>query len=451
MVRKLFGTDGVRGTANQEPITAETALRLAMAAGTYFSPVSDKQRPLAVIGKDTRLSGYMLESAMVAGFTTVGMDVILVGPMVTPGVAMLTRSLRADLGVMLSASHNPYHDNGLKFFGPDGFKLSDEIELGLENIIRGIDDSVRVSPKHLGRAMRLDDAAGRYIEMAKGTFPKGLRLDGLKLVVDCANGAAYKLAPKVFFELGADVIALGVEPDGFNINRDCGAMAPQSLQEAVKSNNAHAGIALDGDADRIVLVDEKGKVVDGDQILGALANAWLKKDDLNGGGIVTSVMSNLGLELYLNSKGLKLCRTHVGDRYVLEYMRQHGYNLGGEQSGHIILSDYASTGDGIIAALQILSIALTEGKSISEVTCLFEPVPQLLRNIKVKDANKFDDTILRTISEKAETQIGKMGRVLIRKSGTEQVLRVMVESEDEVLMLKLVDEINSKLLECEAK
>ena len=451
MVRKLFGTDGVRGTANQEPITAETALRLAMAAGTYFSPVSDKQRPLAVIGKDTRLSGYMLESAMVAGFTTVGMDVILVGPMVTPGVAMLTRSLRADLGVMLSASHNPYHDNGLKFFGPDGFKLSDEIELGLENIIRGIDDSVRVSPKHLGRAMRLDDAAGRYIEMAKGTFPKGLRLDGLKLVVDCANGAAYKLAPKVFFELGADIIALGVEPDGFNINRDCGAMAPQSLQEAVKSNNAHAGIALDGDADRIVLVDEKGKVVDGDQILGALANAWLKKDDLNGGGIVTSVMSNLGLELYLNSKGLKLCRTHVGDRYVLEYMRQHGYNLGGEQSGHIILSDYASTGDGIIAALQILSIALTEGKSISEVTCLFEPVPQLLRNIKVKDANKFDDTILRSISETAETQIGKMGRVLIRKSGTEQVLRVMVESEDEVLMLKLVDDINSKLLECEAK
>ena len=336
MVRKLFGTDGVRGTANQEPITAETALRLAMAAGTYFSPVSDKQRPLAVIGKDTRLSGYMLESAMVAGFTTVGMDVILVGPMVTPGVAMLTRSLRADLGVMLSASHNPYHDNGLKFFGPDGFKLSDEIELGLENIIRDIDDSVRVVPKHLGRAMRLDDAAGRYIEMAKGTFPKGLRLDGLKLVVDCANGAAYKLAPKVFFELGADIIALGVEPDGFNINRDCGAMAPQSLQEAVKSNNAHAGIALDGDADRIVLVDEKGKVVDGDQILGALANAWLKTDELNGGGIVTTVMSNLGLELYLNSKGLKLCRTHVGDRYVLEYMRQHGYNLGGEQSGHIL-------------------------------------------------------------------------------------------------------------------
>ena len=289
MVRKLFGTDGVRGTANQEPITAETALRLAMAAGTYFSPVSDKQRPLAVIGKDTRLSGYMLESAMVAGFTTVGMDVILVGPMVTPGVAMLTRSLRADLGVMLSASHNPYHDNGLKFFGPDGFKLSDEIELGLENIIRDIDDSVRVVPKHLGRAMRLDDAAGRYIEMAKGTFPKGLRLDGLKLVVDCANGAAYKLAPKVFFELGADIIAIGVEPDGFNINRDCGAMAPQSLQEAVKSNNAHAGIALDGDADRIVLVDEKGKVVDGDQILGALANAWLKTDELNGGGIVTTI------------------------------------------------------------------------------------------------------------------------------------------------------------------
>ena len=451
MVRKLFGTDGVRGTANLEPITAETALRLSMAAGTYFSPVSDKQRPLAVIGKDTRLSGYMLESAMVAGFTTVGMDVILVGPMVTPGVAMLTRSLRADLGVMLSASHNPYHDNGIKFFGPDGFKLSDEIELSLETIIRDIDDSVRVSPKHLGRARRLDDAAGRYIEMAKGTFPKGLRLDGLKLVVDCANGAAYKLAPKVFFELGADIVALGVEPDGFNINHDCGAMAPQPLQEAVKSNNAHAGIALDGDADRIVLVDEKGKVVDGDQILGALANAWLKTDELNGGGIVTTVMSNLGLEIYLNSKGLKLCRTQVGDRYVLEYMQQHGFNLGGEQSGHIILSDYASTGDGIIAALQVLSIALTEGKPISDVTRLFEPVPQLLRNIKVKDANNFDDTILRSISETAEKQIDKMGRVLIRKSGTESVLRVMVESEDEVLMLKLVDDINSKLLEYEAK
>ena len=396
MTRKLFGTDGVRGTANREPITAETALKLAMAAGSYFTPVSGKQRPLAVIGKDTRLSGYMLESAMVAGFTAVGMDVVLVGPMVTPGIAMLTRSLRADLGVMLSASHNPYHDNGIKFFGPDGFKLSDEIELSLENIITSIDDSVRVSPMNLGRARRLDDAAGRYIEMAKGTFPKGLRLDGLKLVVDCANGAAYKLAPKVFFELGADIVALGVEPDGFNINRDCGAMAPASLIESVKMHKADAGIALDGDADRLILVDETGSVVDGDQILAALAAAWLKTGELKGDGIVTTVMSNHGLEVFLNSKGLKVYRTNVGDRYVLEYMRQNGFNLGGEQSGHIIMSDYSSTGDGIIAALKVLSIALTERKPISEITRAFKPVPQLLKNIQIRGAQTFDEGKLRT-------------------------------------------------------
>ena len=445
MTRKLFGTDGVRGTANREPITAETALKLAMAAGSYFTPVSGKQRPLAVIGKDTRLSGYMLESAMVAGFTAVGMDVVLVGPMVTPGIAMLTRSLRADLGVMLSASHNPYHDNGIKFFGPDGFKLSDEIELSLENIITSIDDSVRVSPMNLGRARRLDDAAGRYIEMAKGTFPKGLRLDGLKLVVDCANGAAYKLAPKVFFELGADIVALGVEPDGFNINRDCGAMAPASLIESVKMHKADAGIALDGDADRLILVDETGSVVDGDQILAALAASWLKTGELKGDGIVTTVMSNHGLEVFLNSKGLKVYRTNVGDRYVLEYMRQNGFNLGGEQSGHIIMSDYSSTGDGIIAALKVLSIALTERKPISEITRAFKPVPQLLKNIQIRGAQTFDEGKLRTISETAEKRIGKKGRVLIRKSGTEPVLRVMVESEDEVLMQKIVDDISSEL------
>ena len=406
MTRKLFGTDGVRGTANREPITAETALKLAMAAGSYFTPVSGKQRPLAVIGKDTRLSGYMLESAMVAGFTAVGMDVVLVGPMVTPGIAMLTRSLRADLGVMLSASHNPYHDNGIKFFGPDGFKLSDEIELSLENIITSIDDSVRVPPMNLGRARRLDDAAGRYIEMAKGTFPRGLRLDGLKLVVDCANGAAYKLAPKVFFELGADIVALGVEPDGFNINRDCGAMAPASLIESVKMHKADAGIALDGDADRLILVDETGSVVDGDQILAALATAWLKTGELKGDGIVTTVMSNHGLEVFLNSKGLKVYRTNVGDRYVLEYMRQNGFNLGGEQSGHIIMSDYSSTGDGIIAALKVLSIALTERKPISEITRAFKPVPQLLKNIQIRGAQTFDEGKLRTISETAEKRIG---------------------------------------------
>ena len=336
-MRKFFGTDGVRGPANQEPMTAETALKIAMAAGRYFAPETGKQRPLAVIGKDTRLSGYMLEPAMVAGFTAIGMDVILVGPMPTPGVAMLTRSLRADLGVMLSASHNPFYDNGIKLFGPDGYKLSDEIEVCIENLINN-QNRKRAGPSELGRAKRLDDAAGRYIEIAKGSFPKGLTLGGLKIVVDCANGAAYKLAPKVFFELGADVIPIGVEPDGFNINHHCGAIAPKSIQEAVLSNEADVGIALDGDADRLVLVDQLGNTVDGDQIMAAIATAWQSMGRLKSDNIVGTAMSNLGLEKYLKTRNLNLFRTEVGDRYVLEYMRANGCNLGGEQSGHITVS-----------------------------------------------------------------------------------------------------------------
>ncbi|MBH68789.1 MAG: phosphoglucosamine mutase [Rhodospirillaceae bacterium] len=445
MRRKLFGTDGVRGTANEEPVTAETALKLAMAAGRYFAPVSGKQRPLAVIGKDTRLSGYMLESAMVAGFTAIGMDVVLVGPMVTPGVAMLTRSLRADLGVMLSASHNPYSDNGIKLFGPDGFNLSDEIETSIENLVNTVEDGVRAKSDELGRARRLDDAAGRYIETAKGTFPKGLRLDGLKLVIDCANGAAYNLAPRVFFELGAEVIPLGVNPDGFNINQDCGAVAPEGLSEAVLLHGAHAGIALDGDADRLVLVDEFGLVVDGDQTMAAIATAWQTNNQLKGDGIVSTVMSNLGLERYLFSKGLVLHRTDVGDRYVLEYMRQHGMNLGGEQSGHIIMSDYATTGDGIIAALQVLAISLSKQKSMSEVTRIFTPVPQILKNITIEKPGSIGSEIIKRLQEMAEERIKDNGRILIRKSGTEPVLRVMIEGENRELIGRVVDDISTEI------
>ena len=402
-MRKFFGTDGVRGPANEEPMTAETALKIAMAAGLYFAPETGKQRPLAVIGKDTRLSGYMLEPAMVAGFTAIGMDVILVGPMPTPGVAMLTRSLRADLGVMLSASHNPFYDNGIKLFGPDGYKLSDEIEVCIENLINN-QDKKRAGPSELGRAKRLDDAAGRYIEIAKGSFPKGLTLGGLKIVVDCANGAAYKLAPKVFFELGADVVPIGVEPDGFNINYHCGAVAPKSIREAVLSNNADVGIALDGDADRLVLVDQLGNTVDGDQILAAIATAWQSLNRLKSNDIVGTAMSNLGLEKYLKTRNLNLFRTEVGDRYVLEYMRANGCNLGGEQSGHIILSDYATTGDGIIAALQMLAIAVSANKTINEITRVFDPLPQQLLNLRIGNINPLDEEEVKKIIKQGQSR-----------------------------------------------
>ena len=437
MMRKFFGTDGVRGPANQEPMTAETALKIAMAAGRYFAPETGKQRPLAVIGKDTRLSGYMLEPAMVAGFTAIGMDVILVGPMPTPGVAMLTRSLRADLGVMLSASHNPFYDNGIKLFGPDGYKLSDEIEVCIEKLINN-QDKKRAGPSELGRAKRLDDAAGRYIEIAKGSFPKGLTLGGLKIVVDCANGAAYKLAPKVFFELGADVIPIGVEPDGFNINHHCGAIAPKSIQEAVLSNKADVGIALDGDADRLVLVDQLGNTVDGDQIMAAIATEWQSLGRLKSDNIVGTTMSNLGLEKYLKTKNLNLFRTEVGDRYVLEYMRANGCNLGGEQSGHIIMSDYATTGDGIIAALQMLAIAVSTNKTINEITRVFEPLPQQLLNLRIGNINPLEEEEVKKLITQGQSRLGEQGRVLIRKSGTEPLIRVMVEGQCQEMVAEIV-------------
>ena len=437
MMRKFFGTDGVRGPANEEPMTAETALKIAMAAGRYFAPETGKQRPLAVIGKDTRLSGYMLEPAMVAGFTAIGMDVILVGPMPTPGVAMLTRSLRADLGVMLSASHNPFYDNGIKLFGPDGYKLSDEIEVCIENLINN-QNKKRAGPSELGRAKRLDDAAGRYIEIAKGSFPKGLTLGGLKIVVDCANGAAYKLAPKVFFELGADVIPIGVEPDGFNINHHCGAIAPKRIQEAVISNEADVGIALDGDADRLVLVDQLGNTVDGDQIMAAIATEWQSLGRLKSDNIVGTTMSNLGLEKYLKTKNLNLFRTEVGDRYVLEYMRANGCNLGGEQSGHIIMSDYATTGDGIIAALQMLAIAVSTNKTINEITRVFEPLPQQLLNLRIGNINPLEEEEVKKLIKQGQSRLGEQGRVLIRKSGTEPLIRVMVEGQCQEMVAEIV-------------
>ena len=437
MMRKFFGTDGVRGPANEEPMTAETALKIAMAAGRYFAPETGKQRPLAVIGKDTRLSGYMLEPAMVAGFTAIGMDVILVGPMPTPGVAMLTRSLRADLGVMLSASHNPFYDNGIKLFGPDGYKLSDEIEVCIEKLINN-QDKKRAGPSELGRAKRLDDAAGRYIEIAKGSFPKGLTLGGLKIVVDCANGAAYKLAPKVFFELGADVIPIGVEPDGFNINHHCGAIAPKRIQEAVISNEADVGIALDGDADRLVLVDQLGNTVDGDQIMAAIATEWQSLGRLKSDNIVGTTMSNLGLEKYLKTKNLNLFRTEVGDRYVLEYMRANGCNLGGEQSGHIIMSDYATTGDGIIAALQMLAIAVSTNKTINEITRVFEPLPQQLLNLRIGNINPLEEEEVKKLITQGQSRLGEQGRVLVRKSGTEPLIRVMVEGQCQEMVAEIV-------------
>jgi phosphoglucosamine mutase len=382
---------------------------------------------------------------MVAGFTAIGMDVILVGPMPTPGVAMLTRSLRADLGVMLSASHNPYYDNGIKLFGPDGCKLSDEIEVSIENIMNSVGDGKRAGSKDLGRAQRLDDAAGRYIEIVKGTFPKGLRLGNLKIVVDCANGAAYKLAPKVFFELGAEVIPIGVEPDGFNINRDCGAISPANVRDSVLLHKADVGIALDGDADRLIIVDELGNVVDGDQIMAAIATAWQISGQLKGAGVVSTVMSNLGLEHYLISRGLNFYRTDVGDRYVLEHMKVNGFNLGGEQSGHIIMSDYTSTGDGIIAALQVLAIAVAKEKPMSEITRVFKPFPQYLKNIPIGKINPLEAPSVKKVIKRGESLLDKQGRVLVRKSGTEPLVRVMVEGEDEDIVTQIVDDITGEI------
>ncbi|MBL8644964.1 MAG: phosphoglucosamine mutase [Rhodospirillaceae bacterium] len=430
--RRLFGTDGVRGLANTEPMTAEIATRIGMAAGHYFR--RGEHRHTVVIGKDTRLSGYLLEPALTAGFISVGMDVVLVGPIPTPGIAMLTKSLRADLGVMLSASHNPYHDNGIKLFGPDGYKLSDAIEVEMEALITGDLSHARAAPAKLGRAKRLDDAGGRYIEFTKATFPRGLRLDGLKIVVDCAHGAAYKIAPAVFWELGAQVVKVGVEPDGFNINDKCGSLHPDRMRELVVSHNAHLGLALDGDADRVLLCDEHGAMIDGDQVLGVIAKQWQQDGQLEGNAVVATVMSNLGLERYLKSLGLGLKRTSVGDRYVVEEMKAGGFNLGGEQSGHIIMGRHATTGDGIIAALQVLAALVQSKKPASQAIRVFNAVPQKLQNVRLKDGVKADD-ILGLATVKAaigdvEKRLNGKGRLLIRKSGTEPLIRIMAEADD---------------------
>ncbi len=439
MARKLFGTDGIRGKANVEPMTAETALRVAMAAGHRFT--RGDHRHLVVVGKDTRLSNYMIEPAMQAGFTAMGMDVVLVGPMPTPAVAMLTRSLRADLGVMISASHNLFEDNGIKLFGPDGYKLSDEVEEEIETLIEGgLLDHLAASNK-LGRARRLDDARGRYIEFVKHSFPRGLRLDGLKVVVDCANGAAYKVAPTVFHELGADVIAMAIEPDGTNINKDCGATSTEALQQQVVAHGADLGVALDGDADRVILCDETGAVVDGDQVMAMIARSWQADGRIAGGGVVATVMSNLGLEKYLETIDLNLVRASVGDRYVLEKMRAGNFNLGGEQSGHLILSDYSTTGDGLIAALQVLAGLVSAGAPMSAFSHVFEPYPQLLKNVRVSDRSAMDAPAVKTAISEAEAQMGGDGRVLIRPSGTEPLIRVMAEGLDEAVVTSVVDEI----------
>jgi phosphoglucosamine mutase len=438
MMRKLFGTDGIRGTANIEPMTPETALKVAMAVGQCFKNGAHKH--LVVIGKDTRLSGYMLEPALTAGFVTMGMDVVLVGPLPTPAIAMLTRSLRADIGVVLSASHNPYSDNGIKLFGRDGYKLSDEIEQKIEAALaKG--PSRRASPAELGRVKRLDDAGGRYIEFVKQSFPRGLRLDGLRIVVDCAHGAAYKVAPTVFWELGAEVFSLGVSPDGLNINRECGALSPDQMRREVLARRADIGIALDGDADRLIVADEHGTILDGDQLMALIATGLSRSSRLAGGALVATVMSNLGLERYLAEQQIGLHRTAVGDRYVVEKMRSLGCNLGGEQSGHIILADYATTGDGLIAALQVLASIVETGRPASAVCRLFAPVPQYAKSVRYGELMPLDlPAVQRAIGE-GEVRLGATGRLVVRPSGTEPMIRVMAEGEDEELVASVVDEL----------
>jgi phosphoglucosamine mutase len=438
MAGKYFGTDGIRGRANGK-ITAELAMKVGQAAGLAFQRGDHRHR--VVIGKDTRLSGYMIEYAMVAGFTSVGIDVLLLGPVPTPAVAMLTRSMRCDLGVMISASHNPFEDNGIKLFGPDGYKLSDEIEADIEKLM-DTEIAPRLSKSRgLGRAKRIESVHARYIEFAKRTLPRNLSLEGLRIVVDCANGAAYKVAPEALWELGAEVFSIGVEPDGFNINRDVGSTAPEALAAKVREMRADIGIALDGDADRVLIIDEKGHVVDGDQLMAVVAQSWQADGRLAKPGIVATVMSNLGLERHLASIGLALERTAVGDRYVLERMIEKGYNLGGEQSGHIILSDYATTGDGLVAALQVLAVVRRQEKPVSEICHRFEPLPQILRNVRYKGGRPLDtEGVIKAIAA-AEARLGDHGRLVIRPSGTEPVIRVMAEADDRDLVERLVDDV----------
>ena len=437
MARKHFGTDGIRGRANGV-ITPDLAMRVAQATGILFQRGDHRHR--VVIGKDTRLSGYMIESAMQAGFTSVGMDVLLLGPMPTPAVAMLTRSMRADVGIMISASHNPYEDNGIKLFGPDGYKLSDELELKIEAMIDA--PSIKLARSEtVGRAKRVDDVVARYIEFAKMTLPRHLSLDGLRIVIDCANGAAYKVAPEALWELGAEVFSIGVEPDGFNINRQVGSTAPDALVKKVREMRADIGIALDGDADRVLIVDETGRVVDGDQLMAAVAEYWHEDGRLSRPGIVATLMSNFGLERYLGTLGLSLARTAVGDRYVLEHMRQHGYNLGGEQSGHIILSDYVTTGDGLVAALQVMALVKRRNRPVSEVCRRFEPMPQILKNVRFEAGRKLPEDKVAAAVEAGKARLGATGRLIIRASGTEPVVRVMGEGEDHALVESVVDDV----------
>ncbi|WP_041375380.1 phosphoglucosamine mutase [Polymorphum gilvum] len=438
-MRRYFGTDGIRGTANIHPMTAEVALKVGMAAGLMFRNGGYRNR--VVIGKDTRLSGYMLENALVAGFTSVGLDVFLLGPMPTPAVAMLTRSLRADLGVMISASHNPFGDNGIKFFGPDGYKLSDEIELQIEGLIDSDLTSRLSASTDLGRAKRIDGAQQRYIEFAKRTLPREMSLEGLRVVIDCANGAAYKVAPEALWELGAEVVSLGVAPDGFNINRDCGSTSTEAVVAKVHEVRADIGIALDGDADRVIIIDEQGRTVDGDQLMAVVAESWQSSGRLSAPGIVATVMSNLGLERYLGGLGLSLARTKVGDRYVVEHMRAEGYNVGGEQSGHIVLSDFATTGDGLIAALQVLACVREQNRSVSEVCRKFEPVPQVLKNVRYAGGTPLETDRVRLAIDDGRSRLGKDGRLVIRASGTEPLIRVMAEGDDAALVNQVVNDI----------
>ncbi|QQX90489.1 phosphoglucosamine mutase [Gluconobacter sphaericus] len=438
--RSLFGTDGIRGTANTAPMTVEIAQKLGQAAGLYFMR-SQNRRHSVVLGKDTRLSGYMLECALVAGFLSAGMDVILVGPLPTPAIAMLTRSLRADLGVMVSASHNPFTDNGIKLFGPDGFKLSDEVEGEIEDLMSQDLSARLASPAQIGRASRLTDAAGRYIENAKASFPRGLRLDGLKIVIDCANGSAYRVAPKALWELGAEVIKIGCSPDGLNINDGVGSTHPETLCAAVREQGADFGIALDGDADRVLIADENGNLVDGDQIIGLIAAFWKQHGRLRGNTVVTTVMSNIGLEKALAENGLELQRTAVGDRYVVERMREIGANLGGEQSGHMVLSDYATTGDGLIAALQVLAVSVETKRPASEICRFFTPYPQLLKNVRYSGTSPMSSPDLAAAKAWADERLAGSGRLVLRASGTEPLIRVMAEAQDEALVHEVVDHV----------
>jgi phosphoglucosamine mutase len=441
MTRKYFGTDGVRGTANRWPMDVETVLKTGLAAGSLFSRGGHPHR--VVIGKDTRLSGYMLEQALTAGFLATGMDVFLFGPVPTPAVAMLTRSLRADMGVMISASHNPYDDNGIKLFGPDGYKLSDAQEQEIEKLIE-TDHGAKLAPSDkIGRAKRIEDAQARYIESVKRTFPKELRLEGLRIVVDTANGAAYKVAPAALWELGAEIIQIGNEPNGLNINEKCGSTAPDAMCERVREVRADIGIALDGDADRVIIADERGEVIDGDQLMALIAASWQARDALRGGGLVATVMSNLGLERFLVEKGMTLARTKVGDRYVVEHMRAHGYNVGGEQSGHIVLSDFSTTGDGLIAALQVLAEVVRTHRPVSEICRMFDPVPQVLKNVRYSSGKPLEQKPVREAIADAEKRLGKAGRLVIRPSGTEPLIRVMAEGDDGRLVTEIVDELCS--------